>query len=87
MLKLIAAVSGAALLACLLVLIPGATSAVQAHMYSAKSDRLDLHTYGTACSQRSWPYFEASCLRNTTSPTREARVVRVVSTDRLADAQ
>jgi hypothetical protein len=87
MLKLIAAVSGAALLATTLVFIPGATSVVQAHMYSVKGDRLDLHAYGSACSERSWPYFEASCLRNTNSPTRQAPVVRIVGTDRLAGAR
>jgi hypothetical protein len=87
MLKLIAAVSGAGLLASVLVLIPGVTSAVQAHMYSVKGDRLDVRPFGSACSERAWPYFEASCLRNTNSPTRQARVVRIVSTDRLAGAQ
>jgi len=87
MLKLIAAFSGAAVLAGALVLVPGVTSAVQAHMYSVKGDRLDLHAYGTACSERSWPYFEASCLRNTNSPTHQTRPVRIVSTDRLAGAQ
>ena len=87
MLKVIAAVSVAAALAGILVLIPGMTPTVQAHMYSIKGDRLDLRTYGTACSQHAWPYFESSCLRNANSPTREARVVRIVSTDRLAHAQ
>ena len=87
MLKMIAAVSGVAALVGILVLIPGMTPVVQAHMYSIKGDRLDVHTYGTACSERAWPYFEPSCLRNTHSPIRQAPVVRVVSTDRLAGAR
>ncbi|HEY1541294.1 MAG TPA: hypothetical protein VGG01_02700 [Xanthobacteraceae bacterium] len=84
MLKVIAAVCGVAVLAGALVLIPGMTPVVQAHMYSIKGDRLDVHAYGTACSERAWPYFEPSCLRNTNSPIRQARVVRVIGTDRLA---
>jgi hypothetical protein len=51
---------------------------------SAKGDRLDLKpTIGSDCSQQSWPYYEAGCLRNTVGGTRDAREVRVVSTDRL----
>ena len=46
-------------------------------------DRLDLRPYGTACSERGWPCFETSCLRDTASPSRAARTVRIVSTDRL----
>jgi hypothetical protein len=63
------------------------TSVVQAHMYSAKGDRLDAHPYGNACSERAWPYFEASCLRNTASATRQARVIRIVGTDRRVGAK
>lgn len=87
MLKVIAAVCGVAALAGILVLIPGLTPVVQAHMYSIKGDRLDVHSYGTACSERAWPYFEPSCLRNTNSAIRQARVVRVVTTDRLGGAR
>ena len=59
------------------------TSKVEAHKYAIKGDRLDLQSYGTACSERSWPYFEAACLRNTVASTRQARAVRIVTTDRL----
>jgi hypothetical protein len=48
----------------------------------AKSDRLDAKPFGPACSQASWPYYEASCLRHTAKPTREALPVRVVTTER-----
>jgi hypothetical protein len=86
MLKVIAGVSGVALLAGILVVIPGMTPVVQANTYSVKGDRLDMHSYGAACSERAWPYFEASCLRNTTTATRQATTVRLVTTDRLAAA-
>jgi hypothetical protein len=85
--KLIAAVSGAALLAGALVLMTGMSSTVEAQKYAIKGDRLDVHTYGTACSNRGWPYYETSCLRDSNSPIRQARVIRNVSTDRLADVQ
>ncbi len=83
--KVWAAVLAAALVACAAALVPGLAPKVEAHAPQpiAKSDRLDVKAYGPACSQRSWPNYEASCLRNATSPTREARPVRVVTTDRL----
>jgi hypothetical protein len=84
MIKFVAAISTAALLAGLTVTVV-LSSNVEAHMLPAKGDRLDLKTYGAACSTRAWPHFEATCLRDTTSPTREARPVRFVTTDRLAD--
>ncbi|HUI97974.1 MAG TPA: hypothetical protein VLX44_19605 [Xanthobacteraceae bacterium] len=76
-------VAAAALLAGAAVMIPG-LSPVQAHIMGSKGDRLDLRPYGTACSERGWPYFETSCLRDTASPTRQARTVRIVGTDRVA---
>ena len=58
MIKLVAAVSAAALLAGLTVtVVPGLSSNVEAHMLPAKGDRLDLKTYGAACSTRAWPLF------------------------------
>ncbi len=47
-----------------------------------KGDRLDARTYGPSCSQASWPYYETGCLRNRVGASREARSVRLVSTDR-----
>ena len=82
MIKPFAAVSVAALLAGLAVTAPGLTPQVQAHLYAIKGDRLDAKTYGPACSERGWPYFETTCLRDTTSPTRQARPVRIVGTER-----
>jgi hypothetical protein len=86
MTKILAAVFAAATLAGIAVMIPGLTPQVEAHMYAvAKGDRLDARTYGAACSQRGWPYFETACLRDTSNPTRQARQVRVVGAERLAD--
>jgi len=82
MIKLITAISTAALLAGAAVLVPGLTPSVQAHMYGLKGDRLDAHSYGTACSQQGWPYFETSCLRNMASPTRQTAEVRMIAASR-----
>ena len=50
---------------------------------AAKSDRLDLHPTGAACSQRAWPYYESNCVRDPMQPAGQAREVRVVFLDRL----
>jgi hypothetical protein len=83
--KLVFAAIAAAILAGIAVVVPGMTVKVEASAARVgKGDRLDIKTsYGTACSQRGWPHFETSCLRNLTSPVREAKTVRVVTTDRL----
>ena len=85
MFKIGAAVFTAAFVAGLAVTAPGLSSPVEAQKYAAKGDRLDIQTrtYGTACSERGWPYFETGCLRDLTRPTREARTVRMVGTDRV----
>lgn len=85
MYKLFAAIAVAAILAGLAVVVPGVSEKVEASTprAMAKGDRLDLKSYGTACSQRGWPYFETDCLRNLASPTRQAKPVRVVTVDRL----
>jgi hypothetical protein len=86
--KLVAAIAVAALLAGAAVVVPGLTAKVEASPnVGVKGDRLDYHPTGTACSQRGWPYFEADCLRNLTSPMRQVKSVRLVTTDRLADAR
>ena len=84
MIKLGAAVLVASFLAGLAVTSPGVSPQVEAHTYAIKGDRLEaLDTYGPACSERGWPYFETSCLRDTNSPTRQARAVRMIGTDRV----
>ena len=91
--KTISAVTGAALIAAAIVALPGFVPGVEASSSlptintAAKADRLDVKSYGTGCSTQGWPYFEVSCLRNTKSPQREARQVRVISVDRMEVAQ
>ena len=83
MIKLGAAVLLASFLAGLAVTAPGVTPQVEARTYATKSDQADVRNHGAACSERGWPYFEISCLRDANSPTREARTVRMVGTDRV----
>ena len=83
MIKLGAAVLVASFVAGLAVTAPGVTPLVKAHTYAIKGERLvEVRNYGSACSERGWPYFETSCLRDTNSPAHEARTVRMVGTDR-----
>jgi hypothetical protein len=84
MTKLLAACVAAVLVASTAILISGLSS-TQARSSPAivKGDRLDAKAYGTDCSQASWPYYEASCLRNRVGATREAKTVRLVTTDRV----
>ena len=82
MTKILAAILSAALLAGIAVMLPG-FEPVQAHGMGSKGDRLDMRNYGPACSERGWPYYERSCLRDANSPTQAARTVRMVGTDRV----
>jgi hypothetical protein len=86
---IVAATSVVAALAMLLtgfVMLPGFTPKAEADTAlpivnaAAKGDRLDLKTFGPNCAQKSWPYYESGCLRNTRSPDREPRKVRVIAT-------
>jgi hypothetical protein len=88
MLKTISATCAAALLAGTFFVVPGliapvAAKAPQGPLTVGKGDRLDLKSYGSDCSERSWPYFEATCLRNPATPSRHVRAVRLITTDRL----
>jgi endonuclease YncB( thermonuclease family) len=49
----------------------------------AKGDRLDVRSYGPGCSDRGWPYYEASCIRNTNAANRDAKPVRIIAIDHL----
>ena len=84
----IAAIAAAAILAGVAVVVPGVSDEVAASTPQplAKGDRLDVRPVGAACSQRGWPHYEANCLRNLASPTRQAKTVRVVTVDRLQAA-
>jgi hypothetical protein len=49
-----------------------------------KADRADTRPLARDCSQNAWPYFEASCLRDTRHPFGQARAARLVSVDHTA---
>jgi|SRR5579862_2254736 len=81
MLKTVYAIVAAAIIAACLVLAPSLTPQVEAGAPSAtgKSDRADARPIAGDCSERPWPYMEASCLRDTRNPMGQAREVRFVS--------
>jgi hypothetical protein len=54
---------------------------------SAKADRADARPLAGDCSAKAWPYFEASCLRDTRNPFGQAQDTRLVSFDRTVAAQ
>ena len=54
-----------------------------AHVRGAKGDRADVRPLALNCSQHAWPYFEASCLHDTSKPFGRTRDVRLISTDRI----
>jgi hypothetical protein len=49
----------------------------------AKGDRLDIRSFGPSCSQRGWPYYEASCIRTANAANHDAKPIRVIAIDRL----
>ena len=52
-----------------------------------KSDRLDLRPIGADCSPQAWPYYEANCLRDRRETSRQAKPVRLITTDRIARSE
>jgi hypothetical protein len=68
-------------------LLLGMSPAVEAGGPNAifgKADRMDVRPLGSACSERGWPYYEVTCLRDSNRPTGRARTVRIVSPDRIS---
>src|ERR1700719_4314609 len=80
MLKTIYAIVAAATVPAGLVLAPSLSPQVEAGAPSAtgKADRADARPLAGDCSERPWPYMEASCLRDTRNPQSLAREVRFV---------
>lgn len=85
MLKTVYAIAAAAIVAGAFVAFLSLAMQVEANarVPGGKGDRADARPLATDCSQRAWPYFEASCLRDARNPQGTARDVRIVSTDRL----
>ncbi len=85
MLKTVYAIAAAAIVAACFVLSPSLSPQVEAGAPapSGKSDRADARPLATDCSQRAWPYFEASCLRDSRNPLGQPREVRFIALDNM----
>jgi hypothetical protein len=88
MLKALYAVFAAAIVAGAFVATLSLSAQVEARgsVPGAKADRADTRPLARDCSHNPWPYFEASCLRDTRNPFGQAHNVRLVSADRIAAA-
>lgn len=74
------AIALATMLAGAVTLIPVLSPSVKASAPAAgKTDRLET----TTCDLRSWPYYDASCLRDLSRNAGRGQKVRIVSTDRV----
>jgi hypothetical protein len=84
MIKALSAVAIAAFVAAALTVLPGFAPQVEASVPHAlaKGDRLDIHNVGAGCSQKTWPNFEASCLRVAGTKNSTIREARLVTADR-----
>ena len=89
MLKTIYAIAAAAVLAAVFVTTLSLSPQVEARgsQPGVRADRADTRPLAKDCSKQAWPYFEASCLRDTRNPYGKARQVRLVSADRPAAAR
>ena len=81
----ISAIALAALIAGAVTILPSFSASVvaSAPIHSGKGDRLDARPLGSQCSEKAWPYFEASCLRdNRLSLGKVGTTARIVTADR-----
>jgi hypothetical protein len=83
--RILSAIAAAALGAAVVMALPGFSPAVEAGTSDpiVKTDRLDHRPLGSECTEQAWPYFGANCLRDRTQANGQARMVRLVTTDRL----
>jgi hypothetical protein len=85
MIKILAGITGAALLVGTVVLLSGMKPidpAASALAYG-KADRLDIRSYGPGCSEPGWPYYEATCPRSGNNS--EVKRVPVIIADPLPE--
>lgn len=84
MYRILSAIAAVALGAAAVLALPGFSPEVEARTPppAVKADRLDVRSTGKNCTQQAWPYYETSCIRDRTRPGDQARVVRIISTDR-----
>jgi hypothetical protein len=86
MIKTLYAIAAAAIIAACFVFSPSLTAQVEAGApaLDGKSDRADARVIGSDCSQHAWPYYEASCLRDTNNRLTPPRDVRFVPMENVA---
>jgi hypothetical protein len=79
MFKSFSLIATAALIAGAVTVLPALSGQVAANEPQAltKTDRLPAKIFGADCSQRAWPYYEATCLRDG-----QSRQVRIVALER-----
>ena len=84
MLKTVYAIAVAAIAAACFVAFPSLSFQVEASapVPGAKADRADVRPLGSECSQKAWPYFEGSCLRDAKNPLAQPHDVRIITADR-----
>jgi len=81
----ISAAALAALIAGAAMIFPGASDPVvaSAPIHGGKDGRSVARPLGTPCSQQTWPYYQADCLRDRRIGFGQTTAVRVVTTDRI----
>jgi hypothetical protein len=65
-------------------LISVAPAANAATATTQKTDRLEMRPIGPECSQKGWPYYETTCLRDRSRTDGQPRTVRVIKLETVA---
>lgn len=81
--KTISAIAAAAMIAGAVSLLPGSDVNASAPAVSPKTDRADLQQ---SCAQHGWPYYTTACLRDDSRNAGRVLKVRIVSADRIPQA-
>jgi hypothetical protein len=91
--RVLSAIAAAALGAAVVMAMPGFSPAVEAGTPAlsaaaipaptVNADRRDDRPLVSECTEQAWPYYGANCLHDRTQAAGQARVVRLVTTDRL----
>jgi hypothetical protein len=91
--RTLSAIAAAVLGAAVMMALPGFSPAVEAGTPAMSASALSAPTVKTEqtvdrplvseCAEQAWPYYAAGCLRDRSQASGQARVVRLVTTDRL----
>jgi hypothetical protein len=83
--NILSAIAVAALGAAAVTVLPGLSPDVEAGTSApvSQTDRIEARSPASECSQLAWPYYDVACQHDRTQASGQARVVRIVSTDRL----